>query len=339
MQRSGPNSSIAVSMDGFHASASSVELRPAALVEREPVDRHPHAAHLEHRVRTSGDVGEVAPPLVEDRRSRLGRLFFGNRATEVVHDEGQVGEGVEGVGELGELRVEQPDVVGEAATLDLAQPAPVAVVEEEVPRHLPARVTGVALVPHDVEPHALEPVLTGLEVTVERAADVVGTGEVGPAHDAGGHPRASAGRAGRAVAQDELRLADRAEGLVAVGPERRHALDEHGGLDVVTTTEIGVQRRRVVGDAVPGRPEVVMRVDDRQLRFEDVLLRRVLAVDLGEVHGAPFLPLARGSADATAAFSAAILHAHDRTAAHRTRRLRLRGSGLPRSAAGERGDV
>ena len=29
-----------------------------------------------------------------------------------------------------------------------------------------------------------------------------------------------------------------------------------------------------------------MRVDDRQLRFEDVFLRRVLLVDLGEVHGA-----------------------------------------------------
>ena len=90
------------------------------------------------------------------------------------------------------------------------------------------------------------------------------------------------------VAEDELGLTDRAERLVAVGPERRHALDEHGGLDVVSTAEIVVKGRRVVGDAVPRRPEVVMRVDDGQRRVEDVLPRRVLLVDLGEVHGRTF---------------------------------------------------
>ena len=143
---------------------------------------------------------------------------------------------------------------------------------------------GVPLVPHDVEPDALEAALAGLEVSVERARHAFGTGEVGPADDAGGHARAAAGRVGRAGAQDELGLADRAERLVAVGPERRHALDEHGGLDVVSTAEIGVKGRRVVGDAVPRRPQVVMRVDDGQLRVEDVFSRRVLLVDLGEVH-------------------------------------------------------
>ena len=78
--------------------------RPGRSVEAEPVDRHPHATHLEHRVRASGDVGEVALPLVEDRGARLGRRFVGNRAAEMIDDEGQVREGVERVGELGELR-------------------------------------------------------------------------------------------------------------------------------------------------------------------------------------------------------------------------------------------
>ncbi len=169
---------------------------------------------------------EIVSPLVEDRRARLGRRFLGNGATEVIDDEGQVGECVEGVGELGELRVEQPDVVGEAAALDLAQPASVAVVEEEVPRHLPARVTGVALVPHDVEPHALEPVLARLEVAVERAADVVGTGEVGPAHDAGGHARAAFRR----------RLVGQSRRTNSVSPTGRSASSPSDRNDVMHST-------------------------------------------------------------------------------------------------------
>ena len=197
----------------------------------------------------------------------------------------------------GELRVEQPDVVREAATLHLAQPTPVALVEQEVPRYLAPGVVRVALVPHDVEADAREAPGRGFEMAVERAPDTVGTGEVGPSHDPGGDARAVAVRRGaRHVADDELGLADGAERLVAVGPERCHALDEHGGFDVVPAPEIGIERRCVVGDAVASGPEMVVRVDDRQIGVDDLLQWRVLTVDLGEVHGR-WSPVRVGASD------------------------------------------
>jgi hypothetical protein len=99
----------------------------------------------------------------------------------------------------------------------------------------------------------------------------------------------SAGTHGR-DAVHEFGLADRFEGLRPVGAIHRPALDEHAGADIVAAPKIGEQlveeiarrslddfgeameRRRKAGE-IAGRaiPEMMMRIDDRQIRIEDRL--------------------------------------------------------------------
>jgi hypothetical protein len=123
--------------------------------------------------------------------------------------------------------------------------------------------------------------------------------QVNQADDAGG----DAGRAVAAArrhggdAADELGLAQRAQLGRAVGPVAGGALDEHRALDLVAAAGVDQQVRQEV--AVGGEvPEVMVRIDDGQLRLEDLLLRlpqpvladaghagRHRAVRLGRGHG------------------------------------------------------
>jgi hypothetical protein len=74
----------------------------------------------------------------------------------------------------------------------------------------------------------------------------------------------------RRDAGDELDLADWARLDRPIGAIHRAALLEDGGDDVVAGVEIGEQFRQQVGPAA-AVPQMMMRIDDRQLRFEDRL--------------------------------------------------------------------
>jgi len=69
---------------------------------------------------------------------------------------------------------------------------------------------------------------------------------------------------------DELHLADRAHLDRPVAPIHRAALLEDGGADVVAGVEVGEQFRQQIGPAA-AVPQMMMRIDDRQLRFADRL--------------------------------------------------------------------
>src|SRR5204863_1809363 len=78
----------------------------------------------------------------------------------------------------------------------------------------------------------------------------------------------------RGDAVDELALADRLHLLGPVGTMERSRLHEDGGDDVVTAVGVGEQ---IVEQITPAAavPEMMMRIDDRQLRLQDRLLAAI----------------------------------------------------------------
>jgi len=60
-------------------------------------------------------------------------------------------------------------------------------------------------------------------------------------------------------------------GAWPIGAIHRAALLEDGGDDVVAAVEVSEQFRQQIGPAVTV-PQMMMRIDDRQLRFEDQLV-------------------------------------------------------------------
>jgi hypothetical protein len=75
----------------------------------------------------------------------------------------------------------------------------------------------------------------------------------------------------RGDAGDELGLADWAQLDRPVGAIHRAAFLKDGGDDVVAGVEVGEQFRQQIGPAA-AVPQMMMRINDRQLRFEDRFL-------------------------------------------------------------------
>jgi len=118
----------------------------------------------------------------------------------------------------------------------------------------------------------------GLE-GIEDRLDPVAQLQVGVPDDRGAGERGAvdAARGHGGLPLDELDLPDRTA-LDRPGSAVHHPrLDEHGGADVVALVHVGKQLGQQVAlirDALgPPVPEVVMRVADRELWFQDRLLR------------------------------------------------------------------
>jgi hypothetical protein len=94
--------------------------------------------------------------------------------------------------------------------------------------------------------------------------------QVGAADDAGADARRpiDAARRHRRDAVDELGLADRPQRLPTVRAVHGQALHEHGGRDVVAAAlDVGDEFVEQIAPARPV-PQMVMGVDDRQLRLQ-----------------------------------------------------------------------
>jgi hypothetical protein len=80
-------------------------------------------------------------------------------------------------------------------------------------------------------------------------------------------PRRSASSA---IARTNFALADRPHFLGAAGAIARSALDEDGADDVVPRVDIG---QELIEEIAPARmvPEVMVRIDDRQIGLDDLL--------------------------------------------------------------------
>ena len=119
---------------------------------------------------------------------------------------------------------------------------------------------------------AAEPVTAGADMSLQNVAGFLAVAQIDVADDAGTDFRrtVAAGGAHRGDAVDEFGLADRAESLRTLGSVHGAALQENGGDDVVAAVDVGQQ---VVEHVYPVRaiPEMVVRIDDRQVGLQDRL--------------------------------------------------------------------
>ncbi len=126
--------------------------------------------------------------------------------------------------------------------------------------------------------HPAKAAAAGADVHFEHRLDPLAQGQVGKADDAGGDPGLAVAAAGahRREPGDEFGLADRAQFGRAVGAVHRAAFEKHGRFDVVTGIDVGEQLFEQIAMAGTfGRPipEMMVRVDDRQIGVEDRLRR------------------------------------------------------------------
>src|SRR5690606_25463182 len=103
--------------------------------------------------------------------------------------------------------------------------------------------------------------------------------QVGMGHDAGSHARGPILAAGRlrSDAVDEFGFTHRTHGLGAICAIHGFALDEYGGHDVVAAAGIAQQLFEHVA-MVRVVPQVVVGIDDGQVRVDDVFLNEVQPV-------------------------------------------------------------
>ena len=73
------------------------------------------------------------------------------------------------------------------------------------------------------------------------------------------------------LAGDELGLADRRELVVLSGRRRRRTRRTRSLDDVCPSLGVGVQVGEAVGQRPAGRPQVMVRVDDRRIGVDDLL--------------------------------------------------------------------
>jgi hypothetical protein len=132
------------------------------------------------------------------------------------------------------------------------------------------------------EAQPAQPPFARLDLRFQHRTDGGTRGEVGEAHDGRRHLGAAAPRRLPRRGGDERRLAERAQQRIAFAAVMRVAFDEDAGadrmaaaqIDEVVVQQVGVARRA---------PEMVVRVDNRQRRFE----RRLV------MQGEPFGPHGR----------------------------------------------
>ena len=112
-----------------------------------------------------------------------------------------------------------------------------------------------------------KPAIAGVNVGGQDIFDA-GSAQIRVPHDRSDHCALRRGRrATGGLGRHEFRLAHRPIGLRPVGAPGRQALHKDGGLHVVTRSGVGPQllQRVPAGGAIP---EMVVRVADRQVRFE-----------------------------------------------------------------------
>ena len=246
--------------------------RSVALVPAVAVHDHLDPAHLRHHVRTSGQLGHGRLPDLEDLVAASGVGTDPDGPAEVVEDDDRVGERVREVGQVGDVGVIDPALEREPVGAQVRVAATELGIEEQMlgpgrtPRH------DGRLRPGGPVADAAEALGAGRDLRLEHRCHAVTEEQVRRPHDAGRHPGLTvlAARAHGGDALHELRLAHDTELFRTVRPIHRGALDEHGLTDVVRVRVLKQLLQQVaVARAIP---QMVVRVDDGQLRLQHCLV-------------------------------------------------------------------
>ncbi len=213
----------------------------------------------------------------------------------MAHDDRRRREGTRQIDDIGELRMIEPGVKAEAERREPRQPSAKIRAGVEARLHVGAAVAdGGAGVIAGRMAHAAKAAAAGPQLRQQHRLDPVAERQIGIADDAGGDPGLAviARRAHRRDAGDEVGLADRAHLGRAIRPVHRAAFLEHGRDNVMAGVEVGEQFVEQIG-VVAALPQMMVRIDDRQVGIEDRLGRGrrqpgfVGCVDPAEL---PFLP-------------------------------------------------
>ena len=100
------------------------------------VDRHRHAAQLDEDVGARRQGGDVASPRLKDTFTIIGVGADPQRPSKVVKDDPGLRKGARQVGEVGNLRVEEPGVEREAGRREAAEALAKSGVEIELRRRI-----------------------------------------------------------------------------------------------------------------------------------------------------------------------------------------------------------
>ena len=221
-------------------------------------------------VRAAGEVLHGGQPFAAGPVRIAAIRAHAQRAAGVVHHDARLRKRARQVGELRNLRVVKPGVEAEVHRHQPCEaPAEFAV------RHLPCRrarqQAGIEfLVARGDVADAPEAAGACGHMGFQHFLDLVAKGQVGRTDDAGA--RAGGGFAPFGFARDagdEFGFADTAQRFRPAGAITVAALDEYGGGDAMA----GIRIAQQLIEQIPAAafPEVVMRIDDGEIGFEDLL--------------------------------------------------------------------
>ena len=188
----------------------------------------------------------------------------------MVQDDLRAREGLRQLGQVRDLPVVQPGVEAEPQRRQLGEPLAEFGRVKHVARRLVGRVQQArVLIPGGDVADAAEAAIAGGDMRLQHVACQRAVAQVDMADNAQRHAGGAEGTAlaHRRLADHELGLAHRLEGVRPGGALHGAALDEDGGDDVVPLRQVGGEISDQVAP-VGAVPQVVMRVDDRQGRVQ-----------------------------------------------------------------------
>ena len=227
-------------------------------------------------VLAGGDGPDAVPPAGKDLLVTPGIGADAERPADMIQHDARLRKGAGEADDILKLRVVEPRLEGE---VERGEPGE-ALAEGRIAIEAGRRVgVAVAHIRARVEPGGVADTavaaVAGRDLGPQHILDRGAEREVREANDAGAGLRLAVapGRAHRGGAVDELDLADRRLRFRPARPVHRAAFDEDRRAHIVAAA--GVLQQLVQQVAVEREvPEVMVRIDDRQVRLQDFLLRR-----------------------------------------------------------------
>lgn len=190
----------------------------------------------------------------------------------MIEDDRGVGEGAGEIDRVRQLRMILPGFEAETERGQLGKPLAELGFAHQMRQHHARRefLDRLVLVPRHAVADAAEAPAAGPDLGFQNLAHLGAEGQVGMADDPLGDPARAvpAGRAHRRNAVDELDLADRGHLGRAILAVHRPAFEKDRGNDVVAAADVGQQFGQQVAPALRCVPEMMVRIDDRQIRLD-----------------------------------------------------------------------